>query len=289
MFMHFFCKFAFMKNPVKRLWNAVRHYRNVHKAPLHVEFVLSDFCNLNCKGCTHFSPLAPKEFVGLEQLENTATHIGNTCGRGLDKVFLMGGETLLYPHLDEAMAIMRKAFPNQQLYLFTNGILLPKMDEGFWEACRKDDFIIAITIYPINFDYEVAINICRDKGVKVEVFGDRAKPETFFRFALDPEKKQNGTVSHFKCFNRGCLTVIGDRVYPCSVSACVEHLNKAKGTDFRHEEGDWIAVQDIKSADDLRKLRDRTAPFCSYCIPPVAVDYGPSKREASEWVVMPEK
>lgn len=29
-----------------------------------------DHCNLNCKGCGHFSPLAPKSFLDIETFEN---------------------------------------------------------------------------------------------------------------------------------------------------------------------------------------------------------------------------
>ena len=28
-----------------------------------------DHCNLNCKGCGHFSPLAPKSFLDIETFE----------------------------------------------------------------------------------------------------------------------------------------------------------------------------------------------------------------------------
>ena len=274
-----------MKNIFKRISNVFKTIRHHRRQPLHLEFILSDYCNLNCKGCGHYSSLAEKEFVTLEQLERNASHLGRVAAGGINSVYLIGGETLLYPHLPEAMAILRRYFPNISVKLFTNGLMLPRMSDEFWESARQYDVEIAITRYPIAFDYDSAENLCRSKGVKHSVYGDRGKEGSFFRFALDPEKKQNGRISHFKCFNRGCLSVVGDRLYPCSMSACVEHLNKACGTDFRHLKGDWINVYDIRSVAEIKKLRDKPVPFCSYCKPnPQPTPYGPSRRSVSEWV-----
>ena len=33
------------------------------------EYHLNDHCNLNCKGCDHFSPLAEEKFTNYEQFE----------------------------------------------------------------------------------------------------------------------------------------------------------------------------------------------------------------------------
>lgn len=278
-----------MRNPIKRVVNLVRHISSKRREPLRVEFVLTDFCNLNCKGCGHYSPLAPREFLDPETLRRTAGHLSRTCGQAIGKIYIMGGETLLYPNLPEAIETLRNAFPKQGLYLFTNGILLPKMDNEFWKACVENNVIVSITRYPVRFDYDKVLELCRAKGVKCEVFGDRSLKDNFFKFGLDPEKRQNGWVSHLKCYNRGCLTLIGERLYPCSVSGCVSHLNRACGTDFRHEPGDWIDVADIKDARSLKRLRDHKVPFCDYCIsPPRSTTYGPSKRVASEWVEEPE-
>ena len=45
-------------NPFKRIVNVMKSIRERSTQPLRIEFVLSDFCNLNCKGCTHYSDSA---------------------------------------------------------------------------------------------------------------------------------------------------------------------------------------------------------------------------------------
>lgn len=274
-----------MANIITRVFNLYKRWRQVRSMPLRIEFVLTDYCNLNCVGCTHYSSLAAKEFAPLDIMEANMAHIARIGGSKVKKLYLIGGEPLLYPQLVEAMEALRKHFPAQELYIFTNGIALPRMGEEFWEAAKKLDFIIAITRYPVKFDYDAVIAECERRGVRTDVFADRSMAESFFRFGLDPQKGQNGKLSHFKCYNRGCMSVVGTKLYPCSISACVGHLNKAKGTRFTHEEGDWLEISDITSVKQIERLRDRPVPFCNYCIyPPATVKYGPSKRDVSEWV-----
>lgn len=270
-------------NKVKR---AVKQWKTMKDMPLRLEFIVTDHCNLNCRGCTHYSSLAPREFVDPDTMFSEMAHLGKVCGDEVAQVFLIGGETLLYPHLPEAMDALRKAFPKQEMKIFTNGLALGKMNEAFWEAVKRNDVEISITRYPIKFDYDKVEALCRERGVKYSVFSDRSLAESFFRFPLDPRKKQNKYLSHFRCFNRGCVSVVDGYVYPCSISACVKHLNKAGGFNFEHLPGDRIAVKDINSASQIRKLRDNPVPFCSYCMKPDAKPYAPSKREAGEWVEM---
>ncbi len=274
-----------MPPPIRKIATALARWRQLRAMPLRLEFILTDYCNLNCKGCTHYSPLAAKEFTPLETVEASMQKLSEVCGGKVEKCYLIGGETLLYPRLNEAMQALRRHFPTQTLYVFTNGIALPKMDDSFWQTARQQNFILAITRYPIHFDYDAAIALCHKYGVKTEIFGDRTLADSFFRFALDPTKKQNARISHFKCYNRGCLSVIGNRLYPCSISGCVSHLNKAKGTAFEHCDGDRLDIDKITGISQIRRLRDRPVPFCAYCInPPATVKYGPSARETSEWV-----
>ena len=269
----------------KKISRALRSVQERHAMPLRLEFVVGDQCNLNCRGCTHFSPLAAGDQQPFEQLKATVERVAKAVSDEIPIVYLMGGETLLYPRIVEAIELMRANFPKASLSLFTNGLLLTRMGDDFWEACRRCQCRVAMTRYPVKFDYDAAEALVREKGVECRVFGDRGGSDTFFRFALDPAKSQNAELAHFKCYNFGCVSVVGDRIYPCSISGCVGHLNRAHATDFRHEEGDYIRVEDLHSVKQIKRLRDRPTPFCAYCkLPPRALPWAASRREKSEWV-----
>lgn len=273
-----------MKNPLKTL-SAIYHSWLIAKRPLRLEFVVTDYCNLNCKGCTHYSPLAANEMADFTLLSSVIRQLGQSCSQVVNNCYLIGGETLLYPRLTDAMAILRESFPYARLSIYTNGLLLPRMSDEFWESCKREKFVLSITRYPIRFDYDKVFDLCKDKGVETEMVGDRSMENSFFRFALDPRKKQQPRLSHQLCYQRGCVSVIGDKIFPCSTSGCIGHLNKAHATNFTHEKGDYLVVDEVKDAQQIKRLRDNPVPFCGYCIcPPPVTHYGPSRREKSEWV-----
>lgn len=252
--------------------------------PLHIEFNVTDYCNLNCKGCSHYSPLAPAEFQGIVQLEDEMRKISSIHNaRMIEGIYLIGGETLLYPDLKEAMLLARKYFPWAKISIFTNGLLIPRMDDRFWNICKETGCVIALTRYPVKFDYDKVEEICRERGVEVEVFGDRGVDNTFFKLPLDPRKRQNRLLSHFRCDAFGCITVDNGRIFPCSQSACVGHLNRRFGMEFKWEPGDYIKVEDLKDFKQLKRLRNRPVPFCGYCRRWESTKYGPSKRTVDEW------
>lgn len=268
-----------------KLTNAVRTIADRLHHPLHIEFNLTDFCNLNCKGCSHYSPLAPMEFQTLDDLEASMKKVSEAKNsRKIEGVFLIGGETLLYPHVPEAMKLARKYFQWAKISLFTNGLLIPRMDERFWQICRDMDIVLAITRYPIKFDYDKAEQICREKGVKTEIFSDRGLKESFYKFPLDSEKRQRPWLSHFRCSAFGCITIDNGRIFPCSLSACVGHLNRRFGTDFKWEKGDYIDVEKLKDISEILHLRNRPVPFCGYCKRFTFTEFGHSKRIKEEWV-----
>lgn len=259
--------------------------------PLRIEFDVTDACNLNCKGCTHYSPVAPREFEALGQLDNSMRVLSSAKGHdSIKEIYLIGGETLLYPSLKEAMRMARRYFSWCRISIFTNGLLLPKMDGEFWNLCRSLDIRIALTRYPVKFDYDDAEALCRRNGVACDVFGDRRERGSFFRFGLDPSKRQNRWLSHLRCYSFGCMTVKEDRLYPCSISACAGHLNSRFGSNFSWQPGDFITLSDKKplSVSTILRLRNLPVPFCSYCKKAGITPYEISKRVKNEWIDEPD-
>ena len=97
-----------------------------------MEFHLAENCNLNCKGCAHFSQLAAKELADPAVLERDFARLSEISEGLVGKIHLMGGEPLLHPELPSIMTSARKHFPNTLIKFVTNGVLLPKMDDEFF-------------------------------------------------------------------------------------------------------------------------------------------------------------
>lgn len=253
--------------------------------PLRIEFNLTDYCNLNCKSCTHYASIAPEEYESLDTLREEMEHLSEI--KGADKIvdiYLIGGETLLYPYLNDAIISASRCFPQAEISIFTNGILLPKMGERFWELCKENDIVIVMTRYPIKIDYENLSVICKNHGVRHKFFGDRSEDGSFFKIRLDSSKSQNGWLAHFRCYSFGCLTANHGRLFPCPQCGCIDNLNRKFGSDFRWEKRDYLTISEIKDVKEIRRLRNFPISFCSYCKKSQIIHYSVSRRTFDEWI-----
>ena len=63
--------------------------RLFHKKTL--ELHVTDHCNLNCKGCSHYAPIADKFYISLGKLEEYYNNIKNHGLIFFSTLRLMGG------------------------------------------------------------------------------------------------------------------------------------------------------------------------------------------------------
>ncbi len=113
----------------------------------YLELHLTDHCNLNCKGCSHFCPLAPPQYADLSGYKSDMHRISQLF-RNIRTIRLMGGEPLLHPDPASFVRATRAVFPQARIRFVTNGILLPKASQAFWDACRDTGATIDMTVYP---------------------------------------------------------------------------------------------------------------------------------------------
>lgn len=79
------------------------------KRPLiHLDVHVTDHCNLNCKGCTHFAPLVEQEvFKDPDQVGKDLRELAKKFV--IKKIHLLGGEPLLHPRVNEFVKNAREA------------------------------------------------------------------------------------------------------------------------------------------------------------------------------------
>ena len=252
--------------------------------PCNLEIHLSEHCNLNCAGCSHYSPLAEPSFCDAGRLREWMSKLSPFAG-AFRTIRLLGGEPLLNPDVAQILTMTRECFPKSEIELLTNGLLLSGgMSDGFWSGCRSNDVAIGVTVYPTGADYAAIERRCREEGVRFSIYGDRTASSCFEIYALDPAGRGR-RCNYYRCREMDFLQLAGGKIFSCAQCAYVGHLNKAFGCDFRHSVGDSIEVGNIKSAFSLRMFRLRTKPFCKYCIfPRRNADWQLSKRTIEEWV-----
>jgi len=117
----------------------------------YLEMHLTTHCNLRCKGCSQFSPIADISFAKVSDHERDMKQL-SILFSNIETIRLIGGEPLLHPEIEQFLNITRKYFVNSNICIATNGSLLQNMSESFWEACRINNIKINWTVYPPFFD-----------------------------------------------------------------------------------------------------------------------------------------
>ena len=120
-----------------------------------IDVHITDHCNLNCKSCTHFSPLADEFYLDIKEYIGDIERLSELSKGDIGQIFLIGGEPLLHPQLKYFFQITRLNFPKTRIIVITNGILLNKQDNTFWEACKKSNIEIWLSQYHLNLDYDL--------------------------------------------------------------------------------------------------------------------------------------
>ncbi len=82
-------------------------------------------CNLNCAYCEDFGSRRNHEVTPNPSLED-AKRILAVIRTGVDRLWLTGGEPLMYPHILDLLQYARKDLKFREVSLITNGTLLSK-------------------------------------------------------------------------------------------------------------------------------------------------------------------
>lgn len=80
-------------------------------------------CNLNCTYCEDFGARRNHQVTGAPSLED-AKRILAVIRTGVDRLWLTGGEPLLYPQLFDLLTYARNELKFREISLITNGLLL---------------------------------------------------------------------------------------------------------------------------------------------------------------------
>nr|WP_257906137.1 radical SAM protein [Campylobacter lari]MCR6536026.1 4Fe-4S cluster-binding domain-containing protein [Campylobacter lari] len=231
-----------------------------------VEIHLSESCNLNCFGCNHFSQLAEKEFPDLKKFEKDIFRLAEISQGYIENIRLMGGEPLLNPNCVDYFDITRKYFPNSNIWLVTNGILLDKQDECFWNSCHKNNIEIRPTKYPIKIDWARIENICKKYQVSLVFFNQGQIEKTSWKFLLDPFGNQDRYKNFINCsMANHCIQFKDGRLYTCTLPAHIHHFNKKFNSNFQVTKLDFIDIYKVKDYQEILTFLAKPISFCRYC------------------------
>jgi hypothetical protein len=280
----------FFPDSIKRLmiFNYMRKQsveRQQVKTKLGFEISVCDHCNLNCIGCEHFSPIAPETFLDIEQYEKDCKRLSDLLGGEIAWLHLMGGEPLLHPRLIEILEISRKYFTIGHIELVSNGILLLKQDDLFWDACRRNDIVVAVTQYPIKLNHKSIERRAAEMGVKFRYYFIGHK--TMHKKPLDINGRQNIKENLSLChmFNT-CVQLIDGKLYTCIEMAYIKYFNNYFNQNLAVNKNDIIDIYKVKTKEEIFEKLAKPVSFCRYCNikhTVFGIEWSISKKEITEW------
>ena len=255
---------------------------------LRFEFALAAHCNLNCAGCSHFSPLAQEEFPDFEESKRSFERLSQLFHGECEYIHLLGGEPLLNPQCEDYLRLTRSSFPKGDIFLVTNGLLLPKQSDHFYETCRDQRIIIAVTPYPISLDLDAIREKCGAFGVEFQLFGDEETKTHFNRLLLDPHGQQDAAENYRRCpYANVCLFLYKGRMYPCGIGAHMRIFQQHFSAGLQLSDGDSVDIFSVGNGYDLLYQLAKPRPMCRYCRCDQWNErskWHPSQRKIQEWV-----
>lgn len=258
------------------------------KKMLQLEVHLADHCNLNCKSCSHFSPLVEESFMEIDDFVKDCERLAKLTDGRIKHINFLGGEPLLHTQITEFLDVARKCFPKGELTIVTNGVLLSKQSEAFWCNCRKNHVKIRISNYPIRIDWEQINSLAKYYKVVVYYFF-RDGVIKWGKMKLDLHGKQPILESFRRCSQSNeCINLSKGKLFTCPVPAYIHHFNKYFGANLEVAAdtagGDYIDIYKARSLHEILTFLSKPIPFCKYCaVENKRIEWALSQKNIQEW------
>ena len=275
-----------MRSSLLNIWKNHR-IRHDFSRKLNFEYHIVDHCNLNCKYCSHYAPIAEPSFCDIEEYTKDLKRLSYIVPEEkIEKIRLLGGEPLLHPNIEDFLSIAYEIFPNVNRELVTNGILIKHMSEKFWNVCKKTGTRIYVSRYPIKLDYDDIVRILTNKGIK-HIVG--VVPKDFDKHCIRLKRSRSSIYNHLLCIESygPYMQLNAGKLYKCSYAAYSRHLCKRFGVDISFYDQDYIDIYKISNIREIYSYLSRSIPFCSHCNPTKSTymnkwDY--SSFDILEWI-----
>ena len=233
----------------------------------YLEMNIVDNCNLNCKGCAHFSNIFDNGYVSLDSFTRDLIMLSNKFE--LYYFRLLGGEPLLHPNIIELVKIARKILKNTKIIIVTNGLLINKLNNDVLKAFAENNITICISVY------KPTLNILNNIISKLEYFGINyilnddymasKKSIESFSTRLTASQNNNAFESSRKCLGRFCRFLRDGKISKCYYPLLIDVLNRKMGTNFVLSAEDYVEIKNITDGWLAIEQLNKPIPFCNYC------------------------
>ncbi|WP_029200809.1 4Fe-4S cluster-binding domain-containing protein [Oribacterium sp. NK2B42] len=187
-----------------------------------LEYDVVFHCNLNCKGCSHFSPIAEPGFGDPVAFRKDLSRVHELVDE-LGEIRLVGGEPLLCDNLTEYIVAAHAIFPDTKILIFTNGIRLGSINDDLKDCMKQYGAQFSVTIYPPVENYvRGMIEQLEAEGIAIY----RSLPMPFFGAWIIPAGDSDPEAAAASCYIPFCYAMWQGRIYRCSTENKIRVFEK---------------------------------------------------------------
>lgn len=224
-----------------------------------VEMHISDHCNLNCKGCTHFSPIFNKEFPDWNERVNDVRVLKKKVSH-IVLFSILGGEPFLNPDIGRYIEEIRKILPDTYIDIVTNGLLIPKISENVLKCIKQNHVVVSISEYEpthkVIAQIEERLN---EYGILYEIRRYEEKRKFNKPLSLSGDGKYPS-----KCISNGCVNIWNGKIAKCPTLMYIDRFNEVFHQKLPNE--GIMSLQNCPDQEELLKALMRDVPLCKHCI-----------------------
>ncbi len=236
-----------------------------------LEYFLADTCNLRCGNCAASSPfLREPNFPDFDGFVRALEHLAPVLRA--DQIKLLGGEPLLNKDICRFIRAARQSKIFGSIRVTTNGLLLSKTKEEFWEIAD----VVELSVYPATqamFTAEL-LDSFRQRAAK---HGNRLEVNLHSSFMRaisdtripDPAMDQKTFDDCAEAHAWGCHLLYEGRLYRCSrVPTLDRYLRQIGAEHDSFTEDDGIVLDGRAGlAVEIDRYLSSGTPLkaCSFC------------------------
>ena len=246
-----------------KLWqgtSSIEEYDGAAYLP-YLEIHVADQCNLNCKGCEHYSGLVNKAiFHSPERIKADLQRLHSLID-DIYRIRILGGEPLLNEKICTIMMYVREVYPESDINIVTNGLLLKNMNDNFFDTCRENNVSLYISYYPPMIGkMEDLRSFLDDKCVRYTI----TSLMSTFRIKYTMEKQSDVEGIFRSCAQAHCYNLYDGKIAACFLPFTTKYFNEYFEKKLP-EDGAVNIYDDYLTTKTLKQKLQTPFERCSFC------------------------
>lgn len=224
-----------------------------------VEMHIMDSCNLNCRGCAHFSPIFENNVPDFDSRISDVKAFAQKFGHIL-RFAILGGEPFMNNEIGRYAEKIREILPDCTIEIITNGLLIPAVPEETLEMIRQNNICISISEYkPTHQMIDRIISRLEQFEIMYEIRSYSEKKKFNIPLSLIKDSKYEK-----KCISNGCVTIWNGKMARCPTLMYIDKFNQHFHMSLPND-GVMSLDEEIAGDELIRKFREKV-PLCDHCV-----------------------